>query len=93
MEIKQPHLTTQKSFYVEISHAKHRAELVTDNGKALAEHLKATTGERVAALEAMESVATGPQSLGGAEKAPRDRVLGEGPEVSRAKVIEADLEL
>ncbi len=54
MEASHPHLTTQKSFYVEISRARHRAELVTDDRKALGEHLEAATGERVAALEALE---------------------------------------
>ena len=54
MEAGHPHLTTQKSFYVEISRARHRAELVTDDRKALGEHLEAATGERVAALEAVE---------------------------------------
>ena len=54
MEANHPHLTTQKSFYVEISRARHRAELVTDDRKALGEHLETATGERVAALEALE---------------------------------------
>ena len=54
MEAEHPHLTTQKSFYVEISRARHRAELVTDDRKALGEHLESATGERVAALESLE---------------------------------------
>ena len=53
MEANHPHLTTQKSFYVEISRARHRAELVTDDREALKERLEAATGERVAALEAV----------------------------------------
>ena len=53
MEAEHPHLTTQKSFYVEISRARHRAELVTDDRKALGEHLESATGERVAALESL----------------------------------------
>ena len=40
-----PHLTTQKSFYVEISRARDRAELVTDDAKALREQLGAVIGE------------------------------------------------
>ncbi len=56
MEAEHPHLTTQKSFYVEISRARHRAELVTDDRKALGEHLESATGERVAALEGVEPV-------------------------------------
>ena len=39
---------------MEISRARHRAELVTDDRKALGEHLETATGERVAALEALE---------------------------------------
>ena len=51
MEANHPHLTTQKSFYVEISRARYRAELVTDDAGALRERLEAATGERVSALE------------------------------------------
>ena len=51
MEAKHPHLSTQKSFYVEISRARHRAELVTDDAGALREHLETASGERVSALE------------------------------------------
>ena len=53
MEANHPHLTTQKSFYVEISRARYRAELVTDDAMRLRERLEATTGERIAALEAV----------------------------------------
>ncbi len=51
MEARHPHLTTQKLFYVEISRARHCAELVTDDAKALRETLEAATGERISALE------------------------------------------
>ena len=51
MEARHPKLSTQKSFYVEISRARHNAELVTDDAKTLRETLEAATGERVAALE------------------------------------------
>ena len=51
MEATHPHLTTQKSFYVEISRARDRAELVTDDAKALRGQLEAVTGERISALE------------------------------------------
>ena len=54
MEANHPHLTTQKSFYVEISRARDRAELVADDRVALKEQLEAATGERIAALEAVE---------------------------------------
>ncbi len=53
-EARHPHLTTLKSFYVEISRARHDAELVTDDAKALRETLEAVTGERIAALESVE---------------------------------------
>ncbi len=57
MEANHPHLTTAKSFYVEISRARDRAELVTDDAVALRERLKAVTGERISALEGIgESV-------------------------------------
>ena len=54
MEAAHPHLTTRKTFYVEISRARHGAELVTDDARALREQLEAVTGERIAALEAVE---------------------------------------
>ena len=51
MEANHPALTTQKAFYVEISRARDRAELVTDDAAALKERLEAITGERFSALE------------------------------------------
>ncbi len=51
MEARHPHLTTQKSFYVEISRARDGAELVTDDAAELRAQLQAVTGERIAALE------------------------------------------
>ena len=54
MEANHPNLTNQKTLYVEISRARDRAELVTDDAKALRERLEATTGERITALEAIE---------------------------------------
>ena len=57
MEARHPHLTTQKSFYVEISRARDRAELVTDDAKDLQAQLEAVTGERIAALEAIGGMA------------------------------------
>ena len=51
MEARHPHLTTQKSFYVEISRARDRVELVTDDAADLRAQLQAVTGERIAALE------------------------------------------
>ena len=51
MEANHPTLTTAKAFYVEISRARDRAELVTDDARALKERLEAVTGERISALE------------------------------------------
>ena len=50
-EARHPHLTTRKSFYVEISRARDRAELVTDDAAELRAQLQAVTGERIAAPE------------------------------------------
>ena len=51
MQANHPHLTTQKSSYVEISRARDRIELVTDDAQALREQLEVVTGERISALE------------------------------------------
>ena len=71
MEANHPHLTTAKSFYVEISRARDRAELVTDDAQALKERLEAVTGERISALEGIgEAVQPG---HGKDRQAPLDR--------------------
>ena len=57
MEARHKHLTTQKSFYVEISRARDRAELVTDDAAELRAQLQAVTGERIAALEGIGEAA------------------------------------
>ena len=73
MEATHPHLTTQKSFYVEISRARDRAELVTDDAKALKEQLEAVTGERISALEGI-----GDTKLKGSQKTTEEsRIRGE----------------
>ena len=70
MEANHTHLTTRKSFYVEVSRARHRAEVVTDDRDALKERLEAATGERVAALEAVGGDhAKAPASEPGSESA------------------------
>ena len=51
IEARHPHLTTQKSFYVEISRARDRAELVTDDATEFRAQLQAVAVERIAALE------------------------------------------
>ena len=47
-------LLNQKSFYVAVSRARDHAELVTDDPKRLADQLEWVTGERIAALDAVE---------------------------------------
>ena len=95
MEANHPHLTTQKSFYVEISRARHRAELVTDDREALKERLEAATGERIAALEAVApdqgkaaEPERGPESEAARESGPsastgRDATPDKTPEPKR----------
>ena len=55
MQANHRQLTTQKTLYVEISRARLRAELVTDDRNALRERLEIATGERIAALEAVRA--------------------------------------
>ena len=85
MEARHPHLTTQKSFYVEISRARDRAELVTDDAAELRAQLQAVTGERIAALEGIGEM--GREAAGKAMDAARagERVPGAG-KVSDAKM-------
>lgn len=96
MEANHPHLTTQKSFYVEISRARFRAELVTDDRKALGEQLEAATGKRIGALEAVEQAAERAESkleygVNGARQ--REAISHDAPELSKPGAIEAKLEL
>ena len=82
MEARHPHLTTQKSFYVEISRARDRAELVTDDAAELRAQLQAVTGERIVALEGIgEMRREGPDKAAEAARAPESRPecgVGEG---------------
>ena len=78
MEANHPHLTTRKSFYVEISRARYGAELVTDVAKALRETLEAATGERVSALEGIGAALDKPI----AEEKARGRGVKAGPEAA-----------
>ncbi len=106
MEANHRHLTTQKSFYVEISRARDRAELVTDDKAGLKEQLEAATGERIAALEAVEpDKAKGREAgldagrsaepeVGASRSRERDHTSEPGMEQSRApKVLDRDLGL
>ena len=74
MEARHPHLTTQKSFYVEISRARDRAELVTDDAAELRAQLQAVTGERIAALEGIgEMKRDAPEKAAEAARTPESR--------------------
>ncbi len=85
MEANHPKLTTQKSFYVEISRARDRAELVTDDAKALREQLEAVTGERIAALEGVGEMVREQASDTGNEKLQNDREPERTPERNVAR--------
>ena len=84
IEARHPHLTTQKSFYVEISRARERTELVTDDAAGLRAQLQAVTGERIAALEGIGEMARGgpersPETGGAHAKAPGKAAGNEAP--------------
>ena len=87
MEARHPHLTTQKSFYVEISRARDRAELVTDDAAELRAQLQAATGERIAALEGIGEMKREATDKGG--EAARDRSIrperGPGEDAGKAR--------
>ena len=82
MEASHPHLTTQKSFYVEISRARDLAELVTDDAGTLREHLETATGERISALEGVGAGKPEPGNVPdrGTREAARTPDPGEGIE-------------
>ena len=107
MEANHPNLTNQKTLYVEISRARDRAELVTDDAKALRERLEAATGERIAALEALgpevKSKEAGPEAGRGGryaastEKPPRENPAsgadaGDGENPGAARDRDGDVE-
>ncbi len=92
MEATHPHLTTQKSFYVEISRARDRAELVTDDAKALREQLETVTGERISALEGIgetgrETHVRGQEAVPGGERG-QERVAEQGAEKDYASAMQ-----
>ena len=87
MEADHPHLTTQKSLYVEISRARDRAELVTDDAGRLRERLETATGERISALEA---VAPAAREAHEGRVEPIDGKTGATPERSRERTAEVE---
>ena len=88
MEANHPHLTTQKTLYVEISRARERAELVTDDRDTLRERLEAATGERIAALESIEPEAE--MRPGSGQEAKHEKGSMDGPGVEAVPVQELD---
>ncbi|MCY4349724.1 MAG: relaxase domain-containing protein [Thiotrichales bacterium] len=88
MEARHPHLTTQKSFYVEISRARHRAELVTDDRAALKDRLEAATGERIAALEALAPEPA--QAVESGREVDREATRESGPSASTGRATTPD---
>lgn len=58
-ESNQKNLTTQPTFYVEISRARYEANLVVDDLKAVARQLSEATGERISAMESQGLVFEG----------------------------------
>ncbi|MCY3733936.1 MAG: hypothetical protein OXG42_06620 [Chloroflexi bacterium] len=77
MEAEHAHLTTQKTFYVEISRTRLHAEIVTDDRCALRERLETATGERIAALEA---IAPSPPETSVKEVRPTEAAVRTPPE-------------
>ena len=102
LEARHPNLTSQKMLYVEISRARDRAELVTDDREALREQIQALTGERIAALEAIgearAKAAEASKTPGRGAETPKehDRAAGRTAEpvkVPQPKSIDRDLGL
>ena len=100
IEAHHPNLSNQKMLYVEISRARDRAELVTDDKAALKEQLEALSGERIAALEALgDAKAKAPEAAkaGGLEAAiGGERSAGRTPEPEKTpapKSLDRDLGL
>ena len=83
MEANHPHLTTQKSFYVEISRARDRAELVTDDAARLREQLETATGERISALEGIGEAARDERTKGMEADAKAGRTAAREAEATR----------
>ena len=101
IEANHPNLTNRKMLYVEISRARDRAELVTDDKAALREQIQALTGERIAALEALlgdgkakspEAGKAGGMDAGIAEERTSGRMI-EPEKVPQPKSMDRDLGL
>ena len=77
-EARHPHLTTRKSFYVEISRARDRAELVTDDAAELRAQLQAVTGERIVTLEGIGEMPREAADKSAARETTGERTSGHG---------------
>ena len=86
IEANHPNLTNRKMLYVEISRARDRAELVTDDKAALKEQLEALTGERIAALEALGEAKA--KTLEAAKAGGMDADIGGERSAGRAPELE-----
>ena len=64
MEARQPHLTIQKSFYVEISRVRYRFELVTDSAAELHTQLQAASTAAAPTLSTPRSTKMTPFTRG-----------------------------
>ena len=90
MEANHPNLTTAKAFYVEISRARDRADLVTDDAQALKERLEAVTGERLSALEGIGESVRPEREAGreaGEDARERARDRAEDPAIRRIEAV------
>ena len=93
MEANHPNLTSQKTFYVEISRARDRAELVTDDRAALRQRFEAVEPERATGREAGLDAGRGAGRDGGASGS-RGRTPEPDMEPARGpKGMERDLSL
>ena len=69
MESGNRALVNRKALYVAISRARYRAELITDDGRRLADRLERASGERITALDAAADTAAVTAIFGEALKA------------------------
>ena len=94
IEANHPNLTNRNMLYVEISRARDRAELVTDDKAALREQIQALTGERIAALEAVEPEKSGAREVDRSPDGERgSSVPQERDRIPEPKSVDRDLGL
>ena len=95
MEANHPNLTSLKTLYVEISRARDRAELVTDDKAALRETLEAVEPERAKGREAgLDSGRSAGREEDASSSQERERTSATELEPARApKGVDRDLGL